>query len=52
MRQHVSPELRLGFWEEIPEHLYDTAKTNATRRISRGKAPFTLISFKISFDFL
>ena len=32
MRQHVSPELRLGFWEEIPEHLYDTAKTNATRR--------------------
>ncbi|CAE8638575.1 unnamed protein product, partial [Polarella glacialis] len=25
MRQHVSPELRLNFWDQIPEHLYDTS---------------------------
>ncbi|CAE7212093.1 unnamed protein product [Symbiodinium natans] len=28
MRQHVSPELRKDFWPEIPDHLYDTAKTS------------------------
>ncbi|CAJ1441574.1 unnamed protein product, partial [Effrenium voratum] len=29
MRQHVSPELRRDFWDQIPEHLYDTGQTNA-----------------------
>ena len=28
MRQHVSPEMRRDFWEQIPEHLYDTGQTN------------------------
>ena len=31
MRQHVSPELRKDFWEQIPEHLYDTQQTNVCR---------------------
>lgn len=30
MRQHVSPEMRRDFWEQIPEHLYDTGQTNET----------------------
>lgn len=30
MKQHVSPELRRDFWEEIPDHMYDTSKTDET----------------------
>lgn len=30
MKQHVSPELRKDFWEQIPDHMYDTSKTNET----------------------
>eukprot|EP00931_Biecheleriopsis_adriatica_P028014 TRINITY_DN16750_c2_g3_i1.p1 TRINITY_DN16750_c2_g3~~TRINITY_DN16750_c2_g3_i1.p1 ORF type:complete len:433 (-),score=96.33 TRINITY_DN16750_c2_g3_i1:56-1354(-) len=28
MKQHVSPELRSNFWNEIPEHMYDSALSN------------------------
>lgn len=42
MRQHVSPELRRDFWDQIPEHLYDTGQTNARASESDLATEFVL----------
>ena len=50
MKQHVSPELRKDFWEQIPDHMYDTSKTNVPRWevFSRCCHPWTDSSFLVA----